>query len=215
MQQPYKTVGNGPCVDMVWTIKTRVRCPRVFRGEIGFVDNVDNEIDSLERDKNHILYIHTVVTTRTSRAHAPKGVDDLQLMVHMVHIVHKSTHARRPCACWPMVHIVHTIHARTALACWPMVHIVHSTHARKRRYGRLAPVGRWSTLSTWSTARPAAGADLALCFQPGGWGRADGREVTAAEGLQTFFIFCKNAIFGPCSKPSHTNRVNCARPRTA
>jgi hypothetical protein len=183
---------------------------------MGFVDNVDNGVIGLERDKNHILYIHTVVTARTSRAHAPKGVDDLQLMVHMVHIVHKSTHAR------------------TALACWPMVHIVH-----KPTHGRLATVGRWSTLSTRPRGQgdgtdglrlsddgphcphgphgwPAAGAKSASCFQPGGRGRAGGRAVTAAEGLQTIFLLLKIfAIFGPCSKPCHMNRVNCAQPRIA
>ena len=183
---------------------------------MGFVDNVDHGVDSLERDKNHILYIHTVVTARTSRARAPRGVDDLQLMVHIVHIVHKSTHARTACACWPMVHIVHMAHARTACACWPMVHIVHSMRAPGRRYSRLATVGRWSTLSIWSTRPAGCWRQIGIVFSARGWGRAGGRAVTAAEGPQTIFLLLKIfAIFGPCSKPCHINRVNCAQPRIA
>ena len=185
---------------------------------MGFVDNVDNGVIGLERDKNHILYKRTVVTARTSRAHAQRGSTDFKS---------RST--------WSTLSTNPRTHGRLSLAGrWSTL----STRSTRSTHGRHAPVGRWSTWSTRprgqgdgtdgmrlladgphgphgrAAGRPPAPNRHRVFGQGGGGGPAAGRS-RQRRGHKQFFLLKIFAIFGPCSKPCHMNRVNCAQPRIA
>lgn len=162
------------------------------------------------------------MTARTSCARAPKGGRRLathgphgphcpQIHAH-AHTPHARTQALRlladgpHCPHGPRTDGLHVLadgphcpqHARTratvrtASDCRVLVHIVHMVHTAGHR-------------------RQKGGGHFA---GGGGVGPTAGRSRQRRDH-QNFFIFCKTAIFGPCSRHCHMNRVNCARPRIA